>query len=48
METVYSDKGVTKVGVVVREGCEWVAYDLSDFEVYRGSSYLMAVWTLNS
>lgn len=35
-----------KVGVVVQEGGEWVAYNMSDVEVYRGLGYLEAAWTL--
>jgi hypothetical protein len=44
-ETVFGE-GDSKVGVVVREGQEWAAYNLSDIEVYRGTSYLLACWTL--
>lgn len=43
--TVYGSNG-EKVGTIVREGAEWVAYSLSDLEVYRGSSHNLAAWTL--
>lgn len=46
METVYNIAG-EKVGVVVKEGSEFVSYDISDFEVYRGPSANLAAWTLN-
>jgi len=45
-ETVYGIDG-SKVGVVVKEGSEWVAYNLSDIEVYRGAGFSEACWTLN-
>jgi hypothetical protein len=44
-ETVYGING-EKVGTVVREGSEWAAYNLSDYEVYRGASANTATWTL--
>jgi hypothetical protein len=44
-ETVYGIDGA-KVGVVVLEGTDWVAYSLSDLEVYRGPSANIACWTL--
>lgn len=43
--TVYGIDG-GKVGVVVQEGNEWVAYNMSDMEVYRGTSANVAAWTL--
>ena len=44
-QTVYGLDG-EKAGVLVREGAEWVTYNLSDVEVYRGQSALQACWTL--
>lgn len=44
-ETVYGING-SKVGTLVREGAEWVAYSLSDLEVYRGPCANLACWTL--
>lgn len=44
-ETVYGISG-EKVGMLVREGADWVAYNMSDFEVYRGPSASIACWTL--
>lgn len=44
-ETVFGLSG-EKVGCVVREGNEWVAYTISDVEAYRGADYLLACWTL--
>lgn len=44
-ETVYGING-DKVGTVVREGSDWVAYSLSDLEVYRGPCANLAAWTL--
>lgn len=44
-ENVYGING-EKVGVIVREGGEWVAYNLSDVEAYRGPSHNVACWTL--
>jgi len=40
-ETV-SDIHGNKVGVVECDGGEWVAYNLSDIEVYRGPSFTAA------
>lgn len=45
LETVYGVDG-SKVGVTVREGSDWVAYNLSDVEVYRGNDGLLAAWVL--
>lgn len=36
------DREHVQVGIVVRECGEWAAYDMSDFEVYRGPSYSQA------
>jgi hypothetical protein len=44
-ETVYGIGGDV-VGVLVKEGSEWVAYNLSDIEVYRGDSANQACWVL--
>lgn len=44
-KTVYDING-DKVGVVEHEGDEWVAYNLSDIEVYRGRGFLDACWKL--
>jgi hypothetical protein len=43
--TVYGFDG-SKVGVVVKEGSDWAAYNLSDIEVYRGPWYTVACHTL--
>ncbi len=44
-EAVYGIDG-SKVGTLVQEGADWVAYSLSDIEVYRGPSANIACWTL--
>jgi hypothetical protein len=44
-EAVFGING-EKVGVLVKEGAEWVAYNLSDIEVYRGNCANTACWTL--